>query len=165
MTTVILNQATLKAPHAARAYHWRCFDHLSQPDPAIRSGTKPITDHLNPNGLQGAVIRFQQPRHLQNILLIKRPSIDEFQPLDGYIWQSIVRKQSGSSITSLQHDASLFQAILATEMQQALSQPSTNSGSCSTSQTTIDEQHTYIPMYYSHPTISQTLSSSSLSST
>lgn len=36
-TTVILNQLSLKAPAAPRAYHWRCFDSLSQPDPSTTS--------------------------------------------------------------------------------------------------------------------------------
>lgn len=39
LLTIILNQATLKAPNAVRCYPWRCFNSLSQPDPSLRAQT------------------------------------------------------------------------------------------------------------------------------
>ncbi|KAK5953598.1 hypothetical protein OHC33_005542 [Knufia fluminis] len=50
-TTIILNQLTLKAPHAARCYPWRCYERLCQPDPALRAGTESLTVHINKNGI------------------------------------------------------------------------------------------------------------------
>lgn len=59
-TTVILNQASQKAPNAARCYPWRCFKHLSQPDPALQAQTVSLAEqittgdasHGNTNGAQ-----------------------------------------------------------------------------------------------------------------
>lgn len=48
-TTVILNQTSLKAPAAARAYHWRCFDSLSQPDPSHNLNNLIINKPAPPN--------------------------------------------------------------------------------------------------------------------
>ncbi|KAK5089791.1 hypothetical protein LTR70_006165 [Exophiala xenobiotica] len=46
-TTVILNQLTLKAPHAARCYPWRCYERLCQPDPSLHAGTESLSSQMN----------------------------------------------------------------------------------------------------------------------
>lgn len=59
-TTVILNQATKKAPAAARCYPWRCFAHLCQPDPAYKAATTSINqDFISQDG--GATIKIRPP--------------------------------------------------------------------------------------------------------
>ncbi|KAK5072454.1 hypothetical protein LTR64_005075 [Lithohypha guttulata] len=59
--TVILNQATLKAPAAARCYPWRCFDDLSQPDPAFHAGTKSLAHHMNAKSSSGGGVVINIP--------------------------------------------------------------------------------------------------------
>ena len=47
ITTVVVNQISLKAPNAARCYPWRCFKHLSQPDPALQAQTTSLSETIN----------------------------------------------------------------------------------------------------------------------
>lgn len=62
-TTIILNQARLKAPNAVRCYPWRCFNHLSQPDPSLKAGTTSLVEHISrtSSSLGGATINIKAP--------------------------------------------------------------------------------------------------------
>lgn len=41
-TTIVLNQLRIKAPCAAKCYPWRCYAHLSQPDPSLSAQNAPL---------------------------------------------------------------------------------------------------------------------------
>lgn len=47
LTTVMLNQASIKAPAAVRCYPWRCYTRLCQPDPAYASATVALNKNLS----------------------------------------------------------------------------------------------------------------------
>lgn len=61
LTTVMLNQATLKAPAAVRCYPWRCYAHLCQPDPAYKAASMPIGPNLRALTTDGTAINVPSP--------------------------------------------------------------------------------------------------------
>jgi len=90
-TTVILNQLTLKAPHAARCYPWRCYERLCQPDPSLRAGTERLTsqvDHTAGTNINikpappptHAVTRTQTSTHEQNAKAYPHPRPPSIPP-------------------------------------------------------------------------------------